>query len=352
MSPTIYFFAQVNSSYWIDTLDTTKASINRHTWRLQQPQMTSQQSTNQQIIPSMHIFDLQTAAACILHTIEFRYTLNRQHLHEKKLFVTLYRSSTDKNDVDQKIEFNQLNSTKNFSNDDILAGPYSLTDYLESPVHDQGLIQLCSYDLLTYKSKHFRLVLESHGSSPSNQQTLFPIENISIALHSAKHQARLLRLHDYSTISKLMSTILTTTNERKVLLSLNLLISITYTRNDLRIFNQMKCLLLNETFLRRTFINASRTIVKRTATFILTIFKNDNNMEEFIEKFLDLFQMNNQYLLGFKSSSALKWFFVIIGQWTKVYSYQVGTKLLKWLLQLASIVRNTDTKQRQLLRNK
>ncbi|CAF3245747.1 unnamed protein product, partial [Rotaria sp. Silwood2] len=138
-SPVTYFFAHVNSSYWIDTLDTTKTNIDRHTWRLQQPQI------NQQIIPSIHIFDLQTATPCILHTIEFRYTLNRQHLHKKNLFVTLYRYSNEQNDVDQKIEFNQLNSKINFSNDDILAGPYSLIDYLESPIHDQGLIQLCSY---------------------------------------------------------------------------------------------------------------------------------------------------------------------------------------------------------------
>ncbi|CAF4418347.1 unnamed protein product, partial [Rotaria sp. Silwood2] len=164
-SPVTYFFAHVNSSYWIDTLDTTKTNIDRHTWRLQQPQI------NQQIIPSIHIFDLQTATPCILHTIEFRYTLNRQHLHKKNLFVTLYRYSNEQNDVDQKIEFNQLNSKINFSNDDILAGPYSLIDYLESPIHDQGLIQLCSYDLLTYKSKHFRLVLESKCSSILNQTT-------------------------------------------------------------------------------------------------------------------------------------------------------------------------------------
>ncbi|CAF4397439.1 unnamed protein product, partial [Rotaria magnacalcarata] len=80
----------------------------------------------------------------------------------------------------------------------------SLIDYLESPTHDQGLIQLCSYDLLTYKSKYFRLVLESKCSSTANQsaiqQSLFPIEIISITLRSTKHQARLLRLYDNSTI--------------------------------------------------------------------------------------------------------------------------------------------------------
>lgn len=62
--------------------------------------------------------------------------------------------------------------------------------------------------------------------------------------------------------------------------------------------------------------------------------------------------MNNQYLLGFKSSSALKWFFTIIGHWTKQYQYQIGIKLLQWLLQLADLIQNTDTKQRQSLRNK
>ncbi|CAF4016305.1 unnamed protein product [Rotaria sordida] len=87
------------------------------------------------------------------------------------------------------IEFNQLNSQINFSNNDIIDGPYSLIDYLESPIDDQGLIQLCSYDLLTYKSKHFL------------QQNLFPIETISIILRSTKHQIRLLRLYDYSTIN-------------------------------------------------------------------------------------------------------------------------------------------------------
>jgi hypothetical protein len=114
----------------------------------------------------------------------------------------------------------------------------------------------------------------------------------------------------------------------------------------------MKILLLNETFLQRTFINASRTIAKRMATLILMIIKNDNEIEKFIEKFLNLFQMNKQYLLGFKSSSALKWFFIIIGQWTKLYHYQIGTKLLQWLLQLTDIIQNTDTVQRQVLRNK
>ncbi|CAF3703991.1 unnamed protein product [Adineta steineri] len=361
-SPATYFFAQVNSSYWIDTLDTTKTNVDRHSWRLQQPHSTQQQqssasSPNQQTIPSIHIFDLQTATPCTLHTIEFRYTLNRQHLYKKNLFVTLYRCSTDQNDVDQKIEFNQLNSSLNFSNNDILAGPYSLIDYLESPIHDQGLIQLCSYDLLTYKSKGFRLVLESKSSSSSTttsspQQNLFPIEIISITLRSTKHQTRLLRLYDPSTINCLTSTILTTTNEKKILFSLNLLISIIYTRNDLNKLNQIKCLLLDETFLQRTFINASRTIAKRTTTLILMIIKNDNDIEKFIENFLNLFQMNNQYLLGFKSSSALKWFFVIIGQWTKLYQHQIGTKLLQWLLQLADIIQNTDTVQRQTLRNK
>ncbi|CAF3669589.1 unnamed protein product, partial [Adineta steineri] len=362
-SPATYFFAQVNSSYWIDTLDTTKTNVDRHSWRLQQPHSTQQQqsssssSPNQQTIPSIHIFDLQTATPCTLHTIEFRYTLNRQHLYKKNLFVTLYRCSTDQNDVDQKIEFNQLNSSLNFSNNDILAGPYSLIDYLESPIHDQGLIQLCSYDLLTYKSKGFRLVLESKSSSSSStttsspQQNLFPIEIISITLRSTKHQTRLLRLYDPSTINCLTSTILTTTNEKKILFSLNLLISIIYTRNDLNKLNQIKCLLLDETFLQRTFINASRTIAKRTTTLILMIIKNDNDIEKFIENFLNLFQMNSQYLLGFKSSSALKWFFVIIGQWTKLYQHQIGTKLLQWLLQLADIIQNTDTIQRQTLRN-
>jgi hypothetical protein len=66
----------------------------------------------------------------------------------------------------------------------------------------------------------------------------------------------------------------------------------------------------------------------------------------------NLFQMNNQSLLAFKSSSALKWFFIIIGQWTKFYQYEIGTKLLQWLLQLSDIIQNTDTSQRQLLRNK
>ncbi|CAF1073577.1 unnamed protein product [Rotaria sp. Silwood1] len=355
-SPVTYFFAHVNSSYWIDTLDTTKTNIDRHTWRLQQPQINQQQSTNQQIIPSIHIFDLQTATPCILHTIEFRYTLNRQNLYKKNLFVTLYRYTNEPNDVDQKIEFNQLNSQINFSNDDILAGPYSLIDYLESPIHDQGLIQLCSYDLLTYKSKHFRLVLESKCSTIINQtilqQNLFPIETISITLRSTKHQTRLLRLYDNSTINCLTSTILTTKNEKKILFSLNLLISIIYTTNNIKIINQIKFLLLNETFLQHTFINASRTIAKRMTTLILMIIKNDNDMEKFIENFLNLFQMNNQYLLGFKSSAALKWFFIIIGQWTNQYQYQIGTKLLQWLLQLADIIQKTDTIQRQQLRNK
>jgi hypothetical protein len=350
-SPATYFFAQVNSSYWIDTLDTTKTNVDRHTWRLQQPQIN--QPNAQQIIPSTHIFDLQTATPCILHTIEFRYTLNRQHLAKKNLFITLYRYSIEQNDVDQKIEFNQLNSPLNFSNDDILAGPYSLLDYLESPKHDQGLIQLCSYDLLTYKSKRFRLVLESKCPvSNSQQQNFFPMEIISITLRSTKHQTRLLRLYDHSTIDSLTSTILTTTNEKKIFFSLNLLISIIYTTNDLNKLNQIKSLLLNETFLQRTFINASRTIAKRMATLILMVIKNDLEMENFIDKFLNLFQMNNQFLLGFKSSSALKWFFVIIGQWAKSYQYQIGSKLLQWLLQLADIIQNTDTVQRRLLRNK
>ncbi|CAF5142803.1 unnamed protein product, partial [Rotaria magnacalcarata] len=59
-----------------------------------------------------------------------------------------------------------------------------------------------------------------------------------------------------------------------------------------------------------------------------------------------------KYLLGFKSSSALKCFFIIIGQWTNRYQYQIGTKLLQWSLQLADVIKNTDTAQRQLLRNK
>ncbi|CAF2055249.1 unnamed protein product [Rotaria magnacalcarata] len=355
-SPVTYFFAQVNSSYWIDTLDTTKTNIDRHTWRLQQPQINQQPSVNQQVIPCVHVFDIQTATPCILHTIEFRYTLNRQHLYKKTLFVTLYRYSNEQNEVDQKIEFNQLNSKLNFSNDDILAGPYSLIDYLESPTHDQGLIQLCSYDLLTYKSKYFRLVLESKCSSTANQsaiqQSLFPIEIISITLRSTKHQARLLRLYDNSTINCLTSTILTTRNEKKILFSLNLLISIIYTTNNFKILNQIKFLLLNETFLQHTFINASRTIAKRMVTLILMIIKIDDEIEKFIDNFLNLFQMNNKYLLGFKSSSALKCFFIIIGQWTNRYQYQIGTKLLQWSLQLADVIKNTDTAQRQLLRNK
>ena len=357
-SPATYFFAQVNSSYWIDTLDTSKTNVHRHTWRLQQPHLTQPQqqasSSSQQVIPSVHIFDLQTATPCLLHTIEFRYTLNRQHLHKKNLFVTLYRRATEPHDVDQKIEFNQLNSALNFSNHDILAGPYSLIDYLESPTHDQGLVQLCSYDLLTYKSKHFRLVLESKSSSSSSttQQTFFPIESISITLRSTKHQSRLLRLYDPSAINCLTSTILTTANERKILFSLNLLISMVYTTNDSNKLNQMKALVLNETLLQRTLINASRTIAKRMATLILMVIKHDRDIEKFIESFLNLFPMTNQSLLGFKSSSALRWLFIIIGQWTKRYQYQVGTKLLQWLLQLADIIQNTDTKQRQSLRNK
>ncbi|CAF4769964.1 unnamed protein product, partial [Rotaria sp. Silwood2] len=68
------------------------------------------------------------------------------------------------------------------------------------------LIELCSYDLLTYKSKHIRLVLESKYSSSLNQtaiiqQNLFPIETISIRLRSTKHQIRLLHLYVYSTIN-------------------------------------------------------------------------------------------------------------------------------------------------------
>lgn len=301
----------------------------------------------QQIIPSLHIFDLQTATPCILHTIEFRYTLNRQYLNKKDLFITLYRYTNDETDVDKKIEFNQLNSSIDFSSDDILAGPYSLIDYLESPIHDQGLIQLCSYNLLTYKSKHFRLILQSKSSS-----NYFPIEIISITLRSTKHQLRLLRLYDSSTINCLTSTILTTTSEKKILYSLNLLISIIYTNNNKNDFNQIKILLLNSKFLQRTFIHALRTIVKRMSTLILMLFKNTNDMENFIEEFLNLFQMNNEYLLGFKSSSALKWFFIIIGQWSKSNHYQIGKKLLQWLLTLADIIQNQDTKQRQILRNK
>ncbi|CAF1314677.1 unnamed protein product [Rotaria sordida] len=77
-SPVTYFFAHVNSSYWIDRLDTTKTNTDPHTWRLQQPQIHKQQQqqlNNQQIIPSIDIFDLQTATPSILHTIQFRYTL-------------------------------------------------------------------------------------------------------------------------------------------------------------------------------------------------------------------------------------------------------------------------------------
>ena len=351
-SPATYFFAQVNSSYWIDTLDATKTNVDRHTWRLQQPQSINQQQQQQSTIPSIHIFDLQTATPCILHTIEFRYTLNRQHLQKKNLFVTLYRYSTDQNDVDQKIEFDQLKSSMNFSNDDILAGPYSLLDYLESPTHDQGLIQLCSYDLLTYKSKRFRLILESKSPSTNTGENYFPIEVISITLRSTKHQTRLLRLYDCSTVDGLASTILTSTNEKKIFFALNLLISIVYTSNDSKKIEQMKGFLLNERFLQKTFIQASRTIAKRMATLILMIFKNEQEIENFLEKFLNLFQMNEDYLLGFQSSSALKWFFIILGQWTKTNHYQIGTKLLQWLLQLAEIIQNTDTAQRQLLRNK
>ena len=360
LSPATYFFAQVNSSYWIDTLDTTKTNVHRHTWRLQQPQVNQQQQQQQQqpsyqaSIPSLHIFDLQTATPCLLHTVEFRYTLNRQHLYKKNVSITLYRCSAEQNDVDQKIEFNQLKSTSNFSPDDILAGPYSLTDYLESPAHDQGLIQLCSYDLLTYKSKRFRLVLESSCSPAAQtpQQGLFPIEIISITLRSAKYQSRLLRLYDRSTIDSLATTILTAANEKTILLSLNLLISILYTTNDASKLNQMKCLLLNERFLQRTFIDASRTVVNRTATFILMVIKHDHDMETFVEKFLNLFQMNDQYLLGFKSSSAMKWLFIILGQWAKLYPNKIGSKLLQWLLQLTDVIQKTDTVQRQLLRNK
>ena len=357
-SPTTYFFAQVNSSYWIDTLDATKTNVDRHTWRLQQPQLTTQQQQQPQplpaqpAIPSIHIFDLQTATPCILHTIEFRYTLKRQHLQKKNLFVTLYRYSNDPNAVDQKIEFNQLNSSLNFSTDDILAGPYALLDYLESPIHDSGLIHLCSYDLLTYKSKRFRLVLESKSSSNSNVENIFPIEIISITLRSTKHQTRLLRIYDPSTVDCLASTILTNTNEKKIFFTLNLLISIVYTSNDSKQIERMKNFLLNERFLQRTFLQASRTIAKRMATLILMILKNEQEMEEFLEKFLNLFQMNDDSLLGFQSSAALKWFFIILGQWTKSNHYQIGTKLLQWLLQLAEIIQNTDTPQRQLLRNK
>ncbi|CAF0986163.1 unnamed protein product [Rotaria sordida] len=65
---TYFFFAHVNSSYWIDRLYTTKTNIDRHTCPLQQPQMHhQQQSNNQQIILSIHIFDLQTATPSILH---------------------------------------------------------------------------------------------------------------------------------------------------------------------------------------------------------------------------------------------------------------------------------------------
>ena len=349
-SPATYFFAQVNSSYWIDTLDTTKTNVDRHTWRLQQPQTTN----NQSAMPSIHIFDLQTATPCILHTIEFRYTLNRQYLQKKNLFVTLYRYSTEQNDVDQKIEFNQLNSSSNFTSEDILAGPYSLIDYLESPIHDQGLIQLCSYDLLTYKSKHFRLVLESKSNSTSDTTTsnLFPIEIISITLRSTKHQTRLLRLYDPSTIDCLTSTILTATNEKKILFSLNLLISIIYTTNDMNKYGQIKDFLLNELFLRKTFIQASRTIAKRFSTLILMIFQANQDKDAFIEKFISLFQMNDQYLLAFQSSAALKWFFVILGQWTKTYENLIGNKLLQWLLELGELIRKTDTNQRQILRKK
>ncbi|CAF1344657.1 unnamed protein product [Rotaria sordida] len=59
-------------------LDTTKTNTDPHTWRLQQPQIHKQQQqqlNNQQIIPSIDIFDLQTATPSILHTIQFRYTL-------------------------------------------------------------------------------------------------------------------------------------------------------------------------------------------------------------------------------------------------------------------------------------
>ncbi|CAF4704999.1 unnamed protein product, partial [Rotaria magnacalcarata] len=68
-------------------------------------------------------------------------------------------------------------------------------------------------------------------------------------------------------------------------------------------------------------------------TLILMIIKIDDEIEKFIDNFLNLFQMNNKYLLGFKSSSALKCFFIIIGQWTNRYQYQIGTKLLQWSLQ-------------------
>lgn len=350
-----YFFAKVNSSFWIDILDTTKTNIDRHTWRLQQPQSVPQQGQNNLMVPSIHLFDLQTATAICLHTIEFRYTLNRQHLQQKHLTVTLYRYSTEQNDVDQKVEFNQLNSSSNFSKDDILAGPYSLIDYLESPVHDHGLIQICSQDLLNFKSKRFRLVLESKLSANNSlhgQSQIFPIEIVSITLRSARHSSRLLRLYDATTIDCLMATILNTNSEKKIIYCLNLLISIIYTTNDPQRLNRIKELLLNEAFLRRTFIQASRTLVKRTATLILMIGKRETQIETFIESFLNLFELNENFLLGFQSASGLKWFFVLIGHWIKYSAMTIEEKLLKWLLQLADLIRKTDDNNRRILRNK
>ena len=73
------------SSYWIYRLDTTKTNIDRYTWRLEQPQIHNQQhKNNQQIIPYIDIFDLETVTPSIFNRIQFRYRLNRINVYINK----------------------------------------------------------------------------------------------------------------------------------------------------------------------------------------------------------------------------------------------------------------------------
>ncbi|CAF1278819.1 unnamed protein product, partial [Didymodactylos carnosus] len=369
-----FFFAQHNQ-YWIDIVS-EQQQVNKHhvmneqqqpsnqrlssstrTWRLQN--CSKEPNTTTTTPPYTHIFDIQTTMPSILGCIEFRYTLNRTYHYQGQLNVTLVHVK-ESNDVDHQIQIPQLStatSSLSSNNYDILAGPYDLYEYFESSTNDNGLIYLTSYEMLKYKSKRYRLIIEAKPTSSSNQQQPqpFPIDVVSLTLRRYKKKCLIPRvqLFERSTIDCLVNTCLNTKSNDKLMLTLDILNFILYALSKQERFHRIQQLFISQldTFFKKTYVNGTRTIARKTSTLIYllsTTAKNEQTLA-FVKQFLNQFQGN---ILHFKSSASLKWFFVVIGQWLLTYPELIASKILITLLDLSKYTCEHKNYYTQILKSR
>ncbi|CAF4617248.1 unnamed protein product, partial [Didymodactylos carnosus] len=167
---------------------------------------------------------------CILGCVEFRYSLNRTCDFHGQLNVTLVHMKED-NDISCQTQSSI--SSPSLNEHDILAGPYNLYEYFESTENDNGLIYLTSYEMLKYKSKRYRLIIEAKPIlSPNQQQPQpFPIDIVSLTLRRYKKKSCLIsriQLFERDTINCLVNTCLNAESNEKLLLTLDLLNFILY----------------------------------------------------------------------------------------------------------------------------